>query len=148
MRKYLMLAIPVLVLGVQFHRPDRTNPPSEPGRAIGAHVTVPPEIQTVLDRACADCHSNRTAWPWYSHVAPVSWLVAGHVREGREHLNFDDWPGRHKPEKLLDEMCEEIEKDAMPLAGYVRLHSAAKLAEADKRLLCGWTKPAAAAQKP
>lgn len=140
MRKYFVLALPVVLLGIQIHRPERANPPADTGQAISTKLAVPEEVQSVLNRSCGDCHSNRTVWPWYSNVAPVSWLVAGHVREGREHLNFDDWPGTHKPAKLLDEICEEVEKGGMPLAGYVRLHSAAALSETDKRLICGWTK--------
>lgn len=142
MRKYVVIPV-VLVLGIQLHRPERANPPGDPARAIEAGVEVPPGVRALLDRACADCHSNRTAWPWYSQVAPVSWLVANHVRDGREHLNLSDWPGRHKPEKLLDEICEEVEKDAMPLASYRALHPGAKLSPADKQAICAWTRAAA-----
>lgn len=138
MRKYFVFAIPALFLGMQLYRPERTNPP------VQARLAAPPEVQALLDGACADCHSNRTVWPWYSHVAPVSWFVAGHVREGREHLNVDAWPGRGKPARLLEEMCEEVEKGAMPLAAYLRLHPEARLSDADKRLLCGWTEKARA----
>lgn len=137
MRKYFLVAIPVLALGMQLYRPERTNPP------VQSRLETPPEVQALLDRACADCHSHRTAWPWYSNVAPVSWLLAGHVREGREHLNLDQWPGGEKGGKLLGEMCEEVEKGAMPLPAYLRLHPAARLTEADRKLLCGWTRAAA-----
>jgi len=57
-------------------------------------VTVDPQVAGILDRACADCHSNKTRWPWYSHVAPVSWFVIDHVNHGRSHLNFSEW-GRY-----------------------------------------------------
>jgi hypothetical protein len=67
-------------------------------------------------------------------------MIANHVREGREHLNLSEWPGRHNPAKLLEEMCEEVEHGAMPLGGYVRLHSRARLSEQDKQTFCGWTR--------
>lgn len=143
MRKYVVLPV-ILLAAFQLHRPERANPPADPARAVEARMEVPPNIRALLDRSCADCHSNRTTWPWYSRVAPVSWLVAGHVREAREHLNFSDWPGRHDAEHLLEEICEEVEKGAMPLASYRVLHPSAKLSPAERQAICGWTRSAAA----
>jgi hypothetical protein len=139
-RKSLLVALALLVLGAQLYRPDRSNPPVDDSRTLEAGMQVPAAVRGILDRACADCHSHRTTWPWYSHVAPVSWMIANHVREGREHLNLSEWPGRHNPAKLLEEMCEEVEHGAMPLGGYVRLHSRARLSEQDKQTFCGWTR--------
>jgi hypothetical protein len=140
MRRYVLPAFVVVFLGAQLYRPARTNPPTDPKLTLEAAVQVPPEVRNILDRACADCHSHRTVWPWYSHVAPVSWMIASHVNEGREHLNLSEWPGRHKRQKLLDEMCDEVEHGAMPIGSYLRLHSRARLSESDKQAVCGWTK--------
>ncbi len=75
-------SIAVLIL-IQIIQPSRTNPPVVPSRSLEAHVEVPPEVQAVLKRSCYDCHSSATVWPWYSHVAPVSWYVAHDVNTGK-----------------------------------------------------------------
>ena len=101
---------------------------------------IDPQIGKILDRSCQDCHSNRTAWPWYSHVAPASWLVTHDVNDGRRHMNFSTW-NRMAPDKQasrLRDAWEEIESGGMPLWYYLPLHSAARLSDADKQLLHGW----------
>lgn len=80
-----------LLVVAQFIRPARTNPVSAPGHALEDVVAVPPAVEAVLTRSCGDCHSDRTRWPWYSQVAPVSWFVINHVQEGRRHMNLSEW---------------------------------------------------------
>jgi len=129
----------VAFLAAQFASGSRTNPPVE------TEVPAPPEIRAVLRRACYDCHSNETVWPWYSHLAPVSWLMAADVNEGRRHLNFSTW-NRRSPDRqaqALQEAWEQIEGGNMPLWYYLPLHSAARLSDADKKLLRGWMQPQA-----
>ena len=81
----------------------------------------------VAVRSCYDCHSNETRWPWYSRVAPVSWLVAKDVREGREHLNFSTW---EQPNEGAAEILEVVEDGEMPLRKYTLLHPDARLRDA------------------
>ncbi|MBI3192900.1 MAG: heme-binding domain-containing protein [Ignavibacteriae bacterium] len=88
-----------------------------------------PQTRATFIRACADCHSNETKWPWYSNIAPVSWLIQDHVDEGREHLNISEWGMRKYHE---DDAVKEVEKGAMPLEGYLFLHSEAKLTQQEK----------------
>src|SRR4051812_28292081 len=85
----LLILLLVAFIGIQFVRPDRTNPPAAPAASLA--TAAPPAIRTVLDRSCGDCHSNQTRWPWYSNVAPMSWMVASHVHDGREHFNYSEW---------------------------------------------------------
>ena len=114
-----LLALFVLFLAIQIVRPARTNPPADPARTLEAHVEVPPNVEAILTRACADCHSNRTRWPWYSSVAPVSWLVVNDVNEGRRHLNFSDWEHRHRHEESpFDEICKQTRDGDMPPWSY------------------------------
>ena len=80
-----------LVAGIQLIRPARTNPPVDQSHTLEAVVFVPPKIESILQRACDDCHSDLTRWPWYSNVAPVSWFVIDHVDSGRLHVNFSEW---------------------------------------------------------
>ena len=92
-----------------------------------------PETRTLFFRTCRDCHSNETVWPWYSNVAPVSWLVTSDVNEGREHLNVSEWD--RTEEHHGDEAAEMVEKDEMPLWFYLPLHPEARLSPADKKRL-------------
>lgn len=132
----------VLLFAAQFVRPARTNPPTSPGRSVESHLRVTPEVGAILARSCNDCHSNKTEWPWYSHVAPASWLVADHVNEGRRELNFSDWQryaGGDDAPQVLDAICHEVKAGFMPMTSYTLLHRDARLTPADVRTLCDWT---------
>jgi hypothetical protein len=101
---------------------------------------IPEDVQMILRNSCYDCHSNETVYPWYSYVAPASWLVIRDTNEGREHLNFSDWQSISKRKKIkhLDEMAEEVEKGAMPLPVYTVIHRNAKMDDEDKEKLFEW----------
>ena len=124
----------VAFIAIQFFPITRANP------RVESDVPTSPELKSILRRACYDCHSNETAWPWYSYVAPASWLIADDVEEGREHLNFSTWNQYSLEEQmeLRDELWEEVEEGEMPLWFYIPLHSGAKLSSADKELLRNW----------
>ncbi|HEU4886241.1 MAG TPA: heme-binding domain-containing protein [Thermoanaerobaculia bacterium] len=137
----LLILLVVAFIGVQFVRPARTNPPVVESQTIFATGHVPPDVRAIIDRSCNDCHTNTVRWPWYSNVAPMSWLVVEDVDEGRKELNFSTW-GKYKPrsqEHKLEEICEQVEKGEMPLKNYLYLHGDAKLSEADRQRLCEWT---------
>src|SRR5690242_8181983 len=89
--KFVVIGLPVAAILIQAIRPDRTNPPEDPARTIKAASYMTPDVSAILDRACADCHSNRTVWPWYSNIAPVSWFVASDVHDGRRQFSMSDW---------------------------------------------------------
>ena len=113
---------------------SKTNPP------VTADVPTSPEVKAVLQRACYDCHSNETVWTWYTYIAPVSWLVAKDVREGREELNFSTWNNydSKRQVKLMRESWEEVEEGEMPLWFYTPLHRDAQLSAEDKSLIRNW----------
>ena len=139
--KRLALAAAIVLVVIQVFRPVKTNPPLDPKREIYATVEVEPAAATVLARACNDCHSNRTIWPWYSHVAPASWLVVSDVNRGRKALNFSQW-GTYPPEaqqKHLSEISKEVTEGEMPAFSYTLIHQSAKLSKADKDAVCRWT---------
>lgn len=128
------LALGGLFIAIQLVPIRRDNPSS------ARRLTAPAPVQSILARACADCHSHDTIWPWYSYVAPVSWLVARDVHEGRRHLNFSDWgqyssADRWKKLALLSTVVQEGE---MPLWFYIPLHSAARLSPDDISTLSMW----------
>jgi hypothetical protein len=110
---------------------SRKNPPVE------SELPAPPAVHALLKQACYDCHSNETVWPWYSRVAPVSWLVASDVEEGRRELNFSAW-GRYPKARQLKKLkrsITEINDGEMPLWYYLPLHPAARLSETDRNVL-------------
>jgi hypothetical protein len=123
-----------LFLLLQLVPVDRTNPPVE------EEVPASPEVREVLVRACYDCHSNETVWPWYSRVAPMSWLAVRDVREGREALNFSTWNRLSTRERMeaLQESWEEVEEGEMPLWFYLPAHPEARLTPPDRALLRAW----------
>lgn len=106
---------------------DRTNPPVTQEPAWDS-----PRTRELAKRACFDCHSNETVWPWYSYVAPVSWLVLHDVEEGREHLNFSEFD---RPQKDAHEAAEQVEMGEMPLPIYLPTHPEARLTDAETQEL-------------
>ena len=113
---------------------ERTNPPAE------AEIVAPPEMRALLRRACYDCHSGETAWPWYAWVAPVSWLIAHDVNDGREELDFSRFESYDaaKQRKKLRESAKEVEEGEMPLWYYVLLHPGARLGAGERQRLVTW----------
>ena len=132
----VMLGLGGVLVLIQLVRPAQTNPP------VTGLIQAPPEVMTLLKRSCWDCHSNESIWPWYSQVAPVSWLVTRDVNDGRKHLNFSEWQGSEEGRKLkkLEEIAEEVGEGEMPMAIYVPMHPEAKLTEAEKKVLVDWAK--------
>lgn len=139
------LALVAVAVGIQFVRPDRTNPPADPGAAFEAVAKPPHAVAEIVRRACSDCHSHQTVWPWYSRIAPVSWLVADDVREGRAHLNFSEWNrlSAEASQLKMRQMCAEIRKGDMPVLQYRLLHREARLSAADVSAFCEAVWPAA-----
>jgi hypothetical protein len=100
----------------------------------------PPPIAAMLHAACYDCHSSQTRWPWYSHIAPMSWLIASDVAKGRQHLNLSVWPADDPVHavKLLDKMSDAIGTGEMPLDKYTKLHADARFTEIQRKELTDW----------
>src|SRR5690349_5835741 len=111
------------------------------GAAI-ADLKLPAEIATIFKRACTDCHSSQTTWPWYTYVAPVSWLVEKDVRRGRDHLNFSEWQQYtlQQRQKLLADMASAVKNREMPLPQYTFIHRQAKLTDAERDLVYQWAR--------
>jgi len=123
-----------IFVAIQLVPVKRDNPP------VTEEVPARPAVRELLRRSCYDCHSNESSWPWYSQVAPISWLVSHDVDEAREHLNFSTWDEYDADERaeLLEEAWEEVEEGEMPLWFYLPLHPEARLSDADKSLLRDW----------
>jgi hypothetical protein len=129
----------VLFIGAQFVRPDRNNPPTPAGASLMTRTS--PQVAAILDRACRDCHSNDTRWPWYTNVTPTNWMVANHVHQGREHFNYSEWASYDEDDqdKFLGGMCSLTRRKRMPLPSYLLIHGESKLSDADVATLCAWS---------
>ncbi|MGI8787056.1 MAG: heme-binding domain-containing protein [Pyrinomonadaceae bacterium] len=143
-KKILKIIVVVLAVGfiaIQFYRPDRMNPPIVQAETLEANAQVPENVEAILKRSCNDCHSNQTNYPWYSNVAPFSWLLNNHITEGRQHLNFSVWAtsDKNRKRRKLDEICDEVTNGTMPYNQYLWIHRDARLSEEDKKILCDWT---------
>jgi hypothetical protein len=145
--KWIFGALVVTFVLLQLTNPARTNPP-----VVGdlmATNSPPPEIGALLHAACYDCHSYETKWPWYSHVAPASWLIASDVNNGRHNMNFSDWPNNDpmRAAKRLEDMSEEIGYGEMPPKKYTLIHADARLTAAQRKELTDWLDSEAARLK-
>lgn len=131
-----VLAAALLI--AQFIQPERVNPPADPSASFEAVAAPSREVAAAIGRSCRDCHSNQTSWPWYSRVSPVSWLIAGDVKEGRAKLNFSQW-NIYSPEMTrikLGEICDEVKKGKMPPAYYLPMHPETKVKPAEVSAIC------------
>ena len=132
MSKIKTIAISVVLLGVVIqlvpYGEDHTNP-----QVVQEPQWDTPKTRALFMRACADCHSNETKWPWYSNIAPVSWLVQHDVDEGREHFNVSNW--LHQKKNKGDEAAEEVREGDMPPLVYLPAHPEARLSKIEKKEL-------------
>ena len=138
-RRYAKIAVVILVAAFavsQAIRIEKTNPPAR------LDASLDPAIKPLLQRACYNCHSNETVWPWYSNVAPVSWLVASDVKEAREHLNFSEWDTCTPEVQGHKRMgiAEEVEEGAMPLWYYSIVHRDSRLSAEERDRITKWAK--------
>jgi hypothetical protein len=140
--KYFAIFIIIALVGMQFVRPEKITTSDIGPDHLTKKVQVPANVESILKRSCYDCHSNHTVWPWYSNIAPVSWLVAGDVNDGRKKMNFSEWGklSATKQEKKLTDICDEVTEGGMPLPKYLIIHKDAALTQADKDVLCNWVK--------
>lgn len=138
--KYILITLLAVFVIMQFFRIDKTNPKIEKDKDFIAIANPPADIEKMIRTACYDCHSHHTEYPWYSNIAPVSWFLADHIEEGREHLNFSIW-GDYDEDKRnhkLHECEEEVEHKEMPLDSYTWTHGDAKLSKDQREKLAEW----------
>jgi hypothetical protein len=133
--KIASIAIIALLFLAQTIRIEKTNPPAH------SEMAADLSIQPLLKRACYNCHSNETVWPWYSNVAPASWLVGSDVKEARRRLNFSEWGlyGAATQEHKLVGIKEEVEEKGMPPWYYSMMHPDARITQDDRNVIRGWT---------
>lgn len=140
--KKVLIVILVAFIIIQFFPIDKTNPAPTPGMDFIKIKNTPPEVASILNRSCYDCHSNETRYPWYSNIAPSSWILKNHIDEGRKELNFSTF-AVYEPKTQahkLQECIEMVEKKEMPLESYFIGHQDAKLTDAQRKILTDYFK--------
>ncbi len=139
--KRIGLAAVVLLLAIQLIPVNRSNPRVDPSQTIYATLQVPGDVKAVLERSCNNCHSNETSWPWYSYVAPVSWVVAHDVHQARKKMNLSEWGGysMNKKTDKLEEICEQLTNGDMPDRKYTLIHRRARPTAKERDVVCQWS---------
>ena len=139
--KRIGFAILVPVVVIQFVPVNRNNPHVDPAQTIYATLPVPGDVRAIFERSCSNCHSNETSWPWYSYVAPISWVVAHDVHQARKVMNLSEWRGYSATKKTdkLEEICEQLTNGDMPDRKYVLIHKQARPTAKEKDVVCQWT---------
>lgn len=141
--KRVAVILAVGFVAVQCRRPAHTNPAFSPDQTMETTIIIPPDVHAILSRACANCHSNQTHWPWYSYIAPTSWFVVGHVDHGRRFINLSTWvrPGKEPVDSIdrLRAICREVRKGDMPLTSYKLIHWHSWLSGDDVHHICEWS---------
>ena len=135
----LALVVIASVVRAEFRQPDEVPNPAD---GLSARAAVPAPVMSTLRRACFDCHSSETRWPWYARLPVASWLIERDVTAGRGQLNFSRWI-QYNPftrADLLDKMCKLATTGVMPLPRYLMLHADARLSSAEVAELCEWTR--------
>lgn len=141
MRKYVIIIVFLFVIGaIQFIRPERNLATVESRYDIFYLTETNPELVRTVKMACYDCHSDRTAYPWYASIAPVSWMIGQHVKNGKKHLDFSKWTVYEKPDRIhmLNEIKEVLQQAEMPPAVYLLMHSEAKLSDSQRSMIIQW----------
>ena len=138
-------ALAGFLTGAHFMAPRKTNPPVVREHTVEANTALSPAAESVLRRACMNCHSNETRWPVYSYLPPFSWMVTRDVQKARKVMNFSEWStqaGRRPglAASFLAASCSDMKVRRMPTAPYLLLHPEAKLSKADVDGFCTWTR--------
>jgi len=138
-KKILLLLLVVLVI-IQFIHPAKNQSEGAQPGYIGNAFPIPQDVKLIMEKACNDCHSNNTAYPWYSRLQPVDWWMNNHVVDGKKHLNFDEYTNRNLRYQYhkLEEIAEQVKKGEMPMDSYTWIHKDARLSPAEKEALIGW----------
>ncbi|HQV60293.1 MAG TPA: heme-binding domain-containing protein [Chitinophagaceae bacterium] len=140
MFKKIMLVLLAALVIIQFIHPKKNKAEGPQPNYIGNSFTVPVDVKPILDKACNDCHSNNSNYPWYANFQPIHWWLEKHIKDGKKELNFDEYTNRslryqyHK----MEETIEMVKEGEMPLNSYTWTHKDAKLTKEEKIKITGW----------
>lgn len=137
--KKVLIGLLIVFIVMQAFRPAK-NTSNDTTKDISKSYTVPDEVKIILAKACYDCHSNNTRYPWYSEVQPFAWWHGDHIKEGKRKMNFNEFDGYRiaRQYKKMEECIKEVKEGEMPLPSYTWIHKDAILTDAEKQTLFNW----------
>ena len=140
MKKKILIAFIIVLVLIQFFQPEKNISAQKSATDISNVYTTSNDVSIILDKACNDCHSNNTNYPWYNAIQPVSWWLGDHIKDGKRHLNFNEFDGYRiaRQYKKLEECIEQVKEGEMPLPSYTIIHKEAILTDAEKKSLYDW----------
>ena len=138
--KKVLIVLLVVFIIIQFFRPKKNVQTTISSNDIVAHMAVPVNVQNILYKACYDCHSNNTTYPWYAEVQPAAWWLDDHIKEGKKELNFNEFASFRLRRQFhkLEEITEVVKSKEMPLESYTVIHSDADLTQEERETLISW----------
>jgi hypothetical protein len=140
--KPVLIALLVILVVIQFFKPEKNIAAGPFPNDISTVYAVPANVQTILNKACNDCHSNNTKYPWYNNIQPVAWWLHNHIKDGKRGLNFNEFASYRlgRQYRKMDQVIKEVKEDEMPLGSYTIIHTDAKLTNEEKTALVSWAK--------
>ena len=140
MRRRILLIIIIILIAIQFIRPAKNQSNDALTSDISHVYTVPQNVSVILKKACNDCHTNNTVYPWYAQIQPVGWWLNHHIEEGKDELNFNEFGAYAVPRQYhkLEEVVEQVKEGEMPIWSYTLIHTNAKLTDEEKQTLINW----------
>lgn len=139
-RMKILLALLIVIVAIQFIQPARNKSGQVLPTDFAKVFVVPNNVQTLLQNSCYDCHSNNTVYPWYSDFQPMAWMMASHINNGKEMLNFSSFGSNTTRKQIskLKEIANQIKDDEMPISSYKMMHKNARLSQPEKTLIMDW----------
>jgi hypothetical protein len=138
----MFVSLVAVFAGIQFIPANLNQNSSVPGKDIILYYDPPEEVASLIKTSCYDCHSNNTVYPWYNKIQPISLLLEKHIKDAKEELNFSEFASysKRKQKSKLKSVINQIDKNEMPLKGYLILHQDAGLSESEKETIINWMK--------
>lgn len=142
--KKILAIVVIAFIAIQFFQPARNTNGQVLPTDISNVISMPENVESLLQAACYDCHSNQTKYPWYTYVQPLGWILAGHIKDGKKDLNFSEFGAysNRKQQSKLKSIISQIKDDEMPLYSYTIMHKDARLSKEEKELIIDWAQNA------
>jgi hypothetical protein len=140
--KRILVFLLIVLIVIQFFRPKKNVSAQTSPNDITLLYPIPGDVKSILNKACDDCHSNNTRYPWYSQIQPIAWWLEDHIKEGKQHLNLSDFASYRlrKQYHKMEEVEEMVDENHMPLSSYTFIHTDAKLSKEEKDKLVAWSR--------
>lgn len=138
--KKILLVSAIIFIAIQFIQPAHNKSDQLLASDISNTITISDSVQAIIINACYDCHSNNTIYPWYSNIQPMGWLMAKHIKNGKDALNFSEFGSYSSRRQLskLNGIANSIRDDIMPLRSYKLIHKNSQLSSTQMKLVINW----------